>query len=112
LCDKLAAYEEGDATVLDNTAVCWLNDMSDGLAHSYMNLPYVVVGSCGGYLKTGQQLSVTASDSFDQSDDAGHNLLLCTLLNAVGVTADDGGPVTSFGDPDYAAPGSLTAIEA
>ena len=112
LCDKLAAYEEGDATLLDNTAVCWLNDMSDGLAHSYTNLPYVIVGSCGGYLKTGQHISVTSSDSFDQSDDAGHNLLLCTLLNAVGVTADDGGPVTSFGDPDYAAPGSLTAIEA
>jgi hypothetical protein len=111
LCDKLAAYQEGDATVLDNSAVCWLNDMSDGLSHSFVNLPYVIVGSCGGYLKTGQQISCTASGSFEQSDDAGHNQLLTTLLNAVGVKGDDGGPVTNFGDPDYAAPGEFPMLK-
>ncbi len=108
--DKLAAYEEGDATVLDNTALCWLNDLSNGLAHTYTNLPYVLVGSCGGYLKTGQQISCTASGSFDQSEDAGHSMLLTTLLNAVGVTDDDGGPMQSFGDPDYADPGELAML--
>jgi Protein of unknown function (DUF1552) len=112
LCDKLAAYEEGDATVLDNSAVCWLNDLSNGLSHSYTNMPHLIVGGCGGYLATGQHVSVTASDSFDQSDDAGHNQLLTTIINAVGVVAEDGGPVENFGDPTYAKPGELTAIKA
>ncbi|MBC8069767.1 MAG: DUF1552 domain-containing protein [Deltaproteobacteria bacterium] len=112
LCDKLAAYEEGDATVLDNSAVCWLNDLSDGLSHSYTNMPHVIVGGCGGYLKTGQHVMVTASEQFEQTDDAGHDQLLTTILNAVGATADDGGPIESFGDPMHATPGELVQLKA
>jgi Protein of unknown function (DUF1552) len=112
LADKLVAYEEGDGTVLDNCAVAWMNDLADGKYHSFQDMPHVVIGGCGGYLRTGQHVKVTAGASLQQSDDAGHNQLLTTILNAVGVTADDGGPVESFGDPAYAMPGELTAIKA
>ncbi|HWB81846.1 MAG TPA: DUF1552 domain-containing protein [Nannocystaceae bacterium] len=112
LADKLAAYEEGDGTVLDNCALVWMNDLADGKSHSYQDMPHVLVGGCGGYLQTGQHVKVTAEPSFQQNVDAGHSQLLTTLLNAVGVTADGGGPITSFGDPDYALPGELEALKA
>ncbi|MBC8067093.1 MAG: DUF1552 domain-containing protein [Deltaproteobacteria bacterium] len=112
LADKLAAYEEGDATVLDNCALVWLNDLADGRYHSFTDMPHIVIGGCGGYLATGQHVKVTASAELGQSEDAGHNQLLTTILNAVGVTADDGGPIESFGDPAYALPGELDAIKA
>ncbi len=112
LADKLAAYEEGDATVLDNCALAWLHDLADGRYHSYQDMPHVLIGGCGGYLRTGQHVKVTAEASLQQNVDAGHSQLLCTILNAVGVTADGGGPVTSFGDPEHALPGELDAIKA
>ena len=112
LADRLAAYEEGDATVLDNCALAWLHDLADGRYHSYQDMPHVLIGGCGGYLRTGQHVKVTAEASMQQNVDAGHSQLLCTILNAVGVTADGGGPITSFGDPEFALPGELDAIKA
>jgi hypothetical protein len=96
LLDRLAAYEEGDGTVLDRSAVVWMNELSDGKVHSYIDLPLVIAGSADGYLKQGHYL-----DLLDGQDPwelpYPHNRLLITLLNAVGCTDDDGGPVTKFG---------------
>jgi hypothetical protein len=106
LADKLAGYDEGDGTVLDNCALVWMNDLADGKVHSYEDMPHVLVGGCGGYLRTGQHVKVTAQPSLYQNVDAGHSQLLTTILNAVGVEAD------SFGDPDYALPGELEQLKA
>jgi hypothetical protein len=111
LLDKLAAYPEGDGTLLDNCAVAWLHDMSDGFTHSYLDMPHVVVGSCGGYLATGRHVQVSSGNPSTQSD-AGHNKLFTTLMNGLGMTDDDGGPVASFGDPAHCDPGELDALKA
>ena len=44
--------------------------------------------------------------------DAGHNKLFTTIMNAVGMQSDGGGPMTNFGDPDYCEPGELDLLRA
>ncbi|MBZ5711910.1 DUF1552 domain-containing protein [Nannocystis pusilla] len=96
LLDRLSAYEEGGGTVLDRSAVVWMNELSDGKVHSYLDLPLVIAGGADGYLKQGHYLDLL--DGRDPWDlPYPHNRLLITLLNAVGCTDDDGGPVTKFG---------------
>jgi hypothetical protein len=118
------SIQEGSGTLLDNTATMWLQELSDGAAHNLNNLPLVVSGSCGGYLKTGQVINVESSgtpqmgnsDSSCQDGTTGNigntgssggmlpiNKLYVTLMNAVGCTADGtatGGKVTNFGQFD------------
>lgn len=89
LLDKLASYSQPNGTMLDNSVAVWTNDLGHGVSHNYVNIPWVIAGSAGGYLKQGQYI------------DAGnvtHNQLLNTLLSAVGVRKADGSPVDDFGD--------------
>jgi hypothetical protein len=58
LVGQLNAIEEGDGTLLDNTATVWFQEVSDGGAHNLNNLPIVHVGSAGGYFKTGWAVNV------------------------------------------------------
>ncbi len=58
LVGQLDSINEGDGTLLDNSAAIWFNEMSDGNAHNLNNLPIVQVGSLGGYFKTGQSVNV------------------------------------------------------
>ena len=101
LLDKLAAYTEGDSTVLDNSAVVWCNELADGKGHTFYDLPWVIAGSAAGYLRQGEYVKMWESDPNDFNTSP-HNRLLITLLNAVGVTADGGGPVTEFGHAQLA----------
>lgn len=71
--------EEGGKTLLDSSAVLWTNELSDGKAHSYMDLPFIIAGSCQGYFKQG---------SYVDLDRQPHNKLLTTLANAVGVSTE------------------------
>lgn len=92
---KLDGAKEGDGTALDNTVVVTANDMDDGANHYVGKTPFVLIGSCGGFFKTGQvqKYSKTA-----------HNRLLVSLLNAMGVEVD------SFGAAGYG--GALTELHA
>ena len=93
LLDKLASYSTPEGTLLDSGVAAWTNDLSHGVSHSYNNVPWVLAGSAGGFLKQGQYV------------DAGgvtHNKLFNTLLTAVGVRKADGSPVDDFGDPGLA----------
>ena len=92
--------------ILDDSVAVWTNDLAHGVSHSYSNIPFVMVGSCGGYLKTGQYVSGRTSGSYTP-----HNKLLNTILNAVGVRKADGSPVDDFGDASLAK-GELTSIKA
>jgi hypothetical protein len=116
------SINESNGTLLDNTATMWLPELSDGAAHNLNNLPIVVSGKCGGYLKTGQVVNVegTGTPQMGNSDSScqnggsigntgssGGNLpinkLYVTLMNAVGCTADGtktGPKVTQFGQFD------------
>jgi len=100
LLDLLDSYEEGDGTVLDNSAVVFTNSLSDGYIHSQGDLPFIVAGSAGGVLKRGQYFEVSAQGSPT-------NLFWTSILNAVGVRDGDGAPVQSFGDMNFGQPGQL-----
>lgn len=97
LVGKLDNYEMSDGSkLLDHGVALWTNDLATGIGHSYRNLPYVIAGSAGGYLRTGAY--VDARDTGTTSGDwVAHNQLLNTLINAVGVRNDDGSPITDFG---------------
>jgi hypothetical protein len=79
LLEKLDAYAEPTGTVLDNSVIAWMNDLSDGRSHLTTDLPVVLAGSGGGVLKQGQYVQLA---------NAPHNQLLTTLLNAVGVPTE------------------------
>jgi hypothetical protein len=90
LLDRLAAYPgPSGGSLLDDSVVLWTNDLANGPPHSYSNVPQVLAGGAGGFLRTGQYL------------DAGnvtHNRLLNTIINAVGIRNGDDSYYDSFGD--------------
>jgi hypothetical protein len=112
LLDQLDGYTEGDGTLLDNCCVVWMNNLSDGKAHHFMDMPYVMFGSAGGYLRTGQYIKVTNEESTMNDIDAPHNKLLTTIANAVGVQDPNGGPLTRFGHPDFGEAGEFDQLKA
>ena len=97
--------------VLDSALALWINELSDGYTHDSRDLPWVMAGSCGGYFRTGEQLRVTAAAELANQLDAPHNKLLAAILNATGVTAAGGGPVTMFGDPAHCESGELDVVK-
>jgi Protein of unknown function (DUF1552) len=84
LAAKLGTNPEGAVTTLDNTSILVLNDMSEGDFHDVQNLPIVIVGSGGGFFKTGVCVQPTAN--------APHNQLLTSMCHAMGLQ------VASVGD--------------
>lgn len=89
LIDKMKAVKEGNGkTLLDHTAILWVNHMGSGGGHSSTKLPWVIAGSCGGYFKTGQFRRGTAVPT---------NGVLHALANAMET------PAPHFGDPAYGA---------
>jgi hypothetical protein len=111
LLSLLDMFEEEGGTVLDHSAVMWINELSDGKAHHFNNLPIVIAGSAGGYLKQGVAVDCSRSGDLGSIDGAPHNKLLTTLLNAVGAEADGGGPIESFGDLTYGEPGEFDQLK-
>lgn len=88
LLDRWSSLPLGNGTLLDNAYALWTSHVAVGPSHSFNNLPIIVAGKAGGFLKTGQYI------------DAGNvtnNRLLNTLITASGVR-DGGAPVTNFGD--------------
>jgi hypothetical protein len=39
--------------LLDKSFIMWTSNVADGPSHSYKNVPHIIAGSGGGYLKTG-----------------------------------------------------------
>ena len=106
LLDRMSSYAEPGGTLLDNSVVMYMNDLSDGLAHSWMDLPIMLIGGCKGYFKQGQLIKMTSGKSTSNDTDAPSNMLLTTLANAMGV------PMTNFGSAPTGKPGELTALKA
>lgn len=130
---------EGEGTLLDNTATMWLPELADGNAHNTNNLPIVIAGSAGGYLKQGAVVNLegrTLGTGNSEADCTGDdttvgfgtgsntgtvpiNKLYVTLMNAVGCKGPNGGPVEAFGQFDSRSaeagitkPGELTQLKA
>jgi len=138
LVSLIDSIKEGDRTMLDNSMVMWLPELADGNAHNNNNLPIVIAGSGGGYLKQGVSVNVdtktlgtgnseascaTGTDvSFNTGSNTGNvplNKLYVTLLNALGQQIPNWQTVTQFGTMDTSDvtkgitnPGELTALKA
>ncbi len=85
----------GGGTLLDNSAVLWVHEQSNGYSHQRTDLPYVLAGSCAGYFKTGGRMI--------HFPKVAHNGLLISLANAMDV------PTETFGDPQFSK-GPLTEL--
>jgi Protein of unknown function (DUF1552) len=129
LVHMLNSIDENGAPMLDNSMVMWLPELADGNAHNNNNLPIVIAGSAGGYLKQGASVNLdtrtlgtgnseascsagNTSVGFNTGSNTGTvplNKLYVTLLNALGAKANADGvavaggtaPVTKFGVMDY-----------
>lgn len=85
LLDRLASYTSPyGGTLLDDTVAVWTNDLGSGPPHSADNTPWVMAGSAGGALRTGQHIDLGRQPN---------NVLLNTILSAV-----TGVRTTDFGD--------------
>ena len=76
LCDALANIPEGEGTMLDHTLILWCSEIARGNTHSHKDMPFLMVGSNGGYFKTGRYLRYS---------DASHNDLLVSIMHSFGV---------------------------
>jgi hypothetical protein len=97
LVRQLAVISEGDRSLLDNTVLVWGNELSVGSTHSHKDVPFLTIGSAGGYFKTGRYLEFGGVPN---------NRLLISLLNAMGVEA------STFGHPDFGKAGPLPGLTA
>lgn len=85
---KMDAVVEGNGkTMLDNSLVVWMNELSKGNIHGHDPTPIVIFGSARGTLKTNRYLKYSSSQL--------HQNLLVSLANAMDV------PMTTFGNPAY-----------
>ena len=129
LLKLLDSMNEGDGTVLDNSATVWFSEMSDGNAHNLNNAPIIQAGSMGGYFKQGWTVNVddgsaTLSQGASESQcadgtssgmangltqgtgtdakvaNAPINKYFCNLMNAMGVKGDAKGFPSKSGTGD------------
>jgi hypothetical protein len=84
--DMLVAMPEGTGTVYDNTLVVWLNELSEGNAHSRRNMHYVLAGGAAGHFRMGRLLEYPGTP---------HNNLLVSLANYMDQ------PIDTFGNPAF-----------
>lgn len=82
LAQKLDVVEDAStgATYLDNSMIYFGNCMDVGLDHSTSNLPVVILGSGGGFLKTDQYL---------RYNNGVYNQLLVSLMMGMGLAPAD-----------------------
>jgi hypothetical protein len=101
LVKGLAETPEGDGSALDNTVIMVGNGMCEGADHGVQGIPFLLIGSCGGYFKTGRVVKFgswvgKAGNYYTSQSGVPHNKLLATLGDAMGV------PMTGFGPMQYA----------
>jgi hypothetical protein len=85
LLSRLQQIPEGGGTMLDNTLVFWVNELSVGNVHSQKSIPFILAGHAAGF-RMGRYL---------QYSGVSHTNLLLSVLHAMGV--DD----ATFGNPDF-----------
>jgi hypothetical protein len=108
LAKNLDSAVEGTGTALDNSVIAIGNDMNEGSAHYVGGMPFVLIGSCGGYFKTGRTVKLgnwanKNNEYWNGDSNVPHNKLLATLSNAMDV------PAMAFGE-GYA--GTLDELKA
>lgn len=103
LLKQLAEIPEADGkSLLDHTVVLWGGHVGYG-SHDLAQLPWVLIGSAGGYLRTGRYVKLPANPRSKRG--VPHNDLFITLANAVGVATN------VFGNPSLSS-GPIAALRA
>jgi hypothetical protein len=82
LVKQLDETPEGAGTALDNSLIVTGNGMEDGASHKVGPIPFLMIGSCGGYFKTGRAVNFAGQP---------HNKLLASIVTGMGF------PVAGFG---------------
>jgi hypothetical protein len=77
LVADLANTPEGSGSVLDNTCILIANDMNEGSNHYVGDIPYLIIGGCGGFFKQGETVAL--------SQNVPNNRLLTTVCHAMGL---------------------------
>jgi hypothetical protein len=95
LVKQLDETPEGSGTALDNSVVVVGNGQEDGGSHRVSPIPFTLIGSCGGFFKTGRVVKYPSGP---------HNKLLATICNAMDV------PMTGYGAPELS--GTLPELSA
>ncbi len=93
MLDRMKSIQEGERTLLDNTALLFGSDLREGHYHSPHDLPIILAGRAGGKLAAGQHL--------DFEPDTPLANLYASIMNAVD------GETASFGDSTGLLPGLL-----
>lgn len=79
LVNKLSSMPEGGGSVMDNTMILWLYQLSDGNNHKSADARQVLIGNAGGAFNMGRL------HAYNPSQNRPHNELLTSLLNVYGV---------------------------
>ena len=87
LLDRWANYSTPNGPMFDNAFALWTNHVADGRLHSFNNVPVLIAGNAGGFLRNGVYVNAGGTTN---------NRLLNTLLTAGGL------PTESFGDAELA----------
>jgi hypothetical protein len=82
LLEKWEEYQTPSGPLLDNGFAMWTSHVATGPPHGFNNLPIIIAGSAGGFLKQGQYV-----DAGGVSNARVFN----TLLTAMGLPTDDFG---------------------
>ena len=84
---------EPGTSLLDHSAVLWMTEQANG-EHKITKVPYVVAGGAGGALHRGQYLyyptkhQVRSNDGRSRSWYQGHNHVLVSMAQAMGLATD------------------------
>jgi hypothetical protein len=54
--EKLKSIKEGDSNLLDNSMIVYGAGLSDGNRHTHEDLPTIIAGTGGGYIKAGRRI--------------------------------------------------------
>jgi hypothetical protein len=89
-----ATTDSGGGTVLDNSVIGVTTDMNEGASHYVGGLPFVLIGSAGGYLKTGRVAKLgtwtgKTGTYWGGASGVANNLVLATIGNALGMPTGD-----------------------
>jgi hypothetical protein len=91
LVEQLAGTAESGSSSLDNTVILVCNDMNDGWNEMVKDLPYLIIGSGGGFFKQGTCVQFASN--------LPNNLLLTSVCHALGLNVASVG-TTYPGDLD------------
>lgn len=84
--EKLKSIKEGDNSLLDNSMIVYGAGLTDGNRHNHEDLPTILAGRAGGYIKPGRRIVYRKETPMS-------NLFL-TMMDRMGVHAEHFGDAT------------------